>query len=85
MKGGLMKIYKYKFVGTHLKHCGTKELNNICLNYYGDYYMFSKGLDLIKNIKYLNCVYLTDRFYSLYELGEGELKKLEDKFVEKFR
>ena len=71
-----MKIYKYKFVGTHLKRCGTKELNNICSNYCGNYYMFSKGLDLIKNIKYLNCVYLADRFYSLYELGVDALSTM---------
>ena len=81
-----MKIYQYNFFWTHLKLCGTKEVNNVCSNRNGIYFMFTHRWDLIKNIECLNSVCLTDDgFYSLCELGEEELKKLEDKFGERFR
>jgi hypothetical protein len=80
-----MKIYQYNFVGTHLKHCDTKDVNNIS-DWGGIYFMFMKNeWNSIKNIKCLNYMCLTDGFYSLRELEEGELKKLEDNFREMFR
>lgn len=78
-----MKIFQYKLIKTHLKHYCTKEVDNICSNCYGVYFMFpypNNTGDLIKSVECLNYLCLTDGFYSLYELGEEELKKLEDNF-----
>ena len=80
-----MKIYQYKFVGTHLKHCDTKEEIDIFTTLHGVYFVFGEKRYLVKNIECLNYLCLSDGFYSLRELGEGELKKLEDKFGEWFR